>query len=617
MADPLVPISLTVSPIRGPDGTIVGASKIARDITDRRRAAQALATAERRQDELRQRLIALVAGSGALFESPQLEAVLPAIIALAQTLTDADGYAIWRLDLTKGLWEIAASAGISDEFTRNMIGMHAGTTTMTVPFANPLIVEDVSTHPLLQGRTEVYRAEGISSLLVVPLTIAGAASGTMVWYYRSEHEFDEVDVQTARAIGNLGAAAIRSAELYDEQRQSREEATRAYSHANQASRAKDEFLATLSHELRTPLNAVLGWTRMIRAGTIPALRMARAIEVIERNAEAQLRLVEDMLDLSRIVTGNLRLNVQPTHLSSAIRAAAETLLPAVNAKEILVKIDVDPIDLVMGDPARLQQVIWNLLSNAVRFTPKGGRISVAVRRLGSDVEIEVADTGEGIDPKVLPYIFDRFRQGDSGSTRTHMGLGLGLAIVKHIVELHGGEVSVRSEGKDKGSTFRLLLPAAAREQVDSRNTGGPRAGEPNGGLHSILSGIRALVVDDDPDAREVLTALLQAQGVLVRSVGSVREGLAALELELPDIVLSDLAMPDEDGYALIRSIRERPAESGGRLPAIAVTAYARPEDTQRSLMSGFQIHLTKPIDPVELFAAVEHLTPERFRRHPE
>jgi PAS domain S-box-containing protein len=623
----LIPISLTVSPIRAPNGTIVGASKIARDITERRRAEAALAAAEARQDDLRQRLMALVARSGALFESPRLQDVLPAIIALAQSLTRADGYAIWRLNVVDGIWEAGAASGVSDEFVRNITRLSRGSVAAGVPFADTLVVEDVSTHPLLQDRQHIYRAEGIVSMLAVPLSIAGAPRETLVLYYRSRHAFDDVDIETAHAISNLGAAAITTAELYDEQRRSRDEASKAYRQANEASRAKDEFLATLSHELRTPLNAVLGWTRMLRAGVVPPARLTRAIEVIERNAAAQLRLVEDMLDLSRIITGNLRLNVQPTHLSSAIEAAVETMLPAANAKEIAVHVDVDPLDLVMGDTARLQQVVWNLLSNAVKFTPKGGRITISARHVASEsaVEIEVADTGEGIDAAVLPYVFDRFRQGNSGSARTHTGLGLGLAIARHIMEMHGGHISVQSEGKDKGSAFRLSLPAATREQQLAASDGPvmavkPVDGESNANLHGMLAGVRALVVDDDPDARELLTDMLQARGVRVRSAASAREGLAALESELPDIILSDLAMPEEDGYDLIRAIRERPADSGGLVPAIAVTAYARPEDETRSLLSGFQVHLTKPIDPVELISAVERLMPEHLPRvidHPE
>jgi PAS domain S-box-containing protein len=608
----LIPVSLTVSPIRAPDGTVVGASKIARDISDRRRAEEALAAAEGRQTELQQRLIALVAGSGALFESPRMLDVLPAIIALAQSLIEADAYAVWRLNAVEGLWEVGASAGLSDAFGRHVVGAFQAA---PMSFVDTLVAEDVRAHPLLQDRQAAYHAEGIVSLISVPLMIAGTRSGTLILYYRSPHHFDDVDIQTARAIASLGAAAITTAGLYDEQRHSREEATKAYREANEASRAKDEFLATLSHELRTPLNAVLGWTRMLRAGAVPPARLGRAIEVIDRNADAQLRLVEDMLDLSRIITGNLRLQVQPTRLSGALEAAVETLLPAANAKELVVKVDADPADLVMGDAARLQQVVWNLLSNAVKFTPKGGSITISLRRVSTTVLMEIADTGEGIDPNVLPYVFDRFRQENSGPTRPHSGLGLGLAIVKHMVELHGGEISVRSDGKGKGATFLLSLPAVTERQVEAARRGAARGTDPSSDeSRRMLPGVRALVIDDDPDARELLTTLLEARGILVRAAGSAREGLAALEREIPDIILSDLTMVDEDGRHLIRSVRERPAGSGGLVPAIAVTAHARPKDATEALSAGFQVHLTKPVDPLELFSAVERLAPERSHR---
>jgi CheY-like chemotaxis protein len=271
----------------------------------------------------------------------------------------------------------------------------------------------------------------------------------------------------------------------------------------------------------------------------------------------------------------------------------------------------------MGDHARLQQVVWNLLSNAVKFTPQGGRIAVTLRRVQSAVEMEVVDTGEGIEADILPYIFDRFRQGDGGATRIHMGLGLGLAIVRHIVEMHGGHVAVRSEGKGTGAAFRLSFPAIARELSGSLADAGLSAAEaPAHPFPGLLAGMRALVIDDDPDARELLAAMLRVHGMVVSAAGSASEGMAALEREVPDIILSDLAMPDQDGYALIRSVRKLPADSGGRVPAIAVTAYARPEDSARSLSSGFQAHMVKPIDLMELVSVVERLATGLPKRNP-
>jgi len=602
----LVPISLTVSPIRARDGTIVGASKIARDISERRRAEQALADAERRRNDLQIRLMALAAGSTALFQSPEVQAVLPAAIDLAKSLVPAEGYAIWRFDEVGRTWTVAASEGLSRPFVERIISIQQGSAATPPSFTEALVIEDVSSDPATAEQREAMAFEGVQSMLALPLTIRRIAAGSLVFYYRTRHIADPNEVQIARAISNLIAAALTTGELYDEQKVRQDEATRAYSQASEANRAKDEFLATLSHELRTPLNAVLGWARMLRSGSVGPDRMARALEVVERNAEAQLRLVEDMLDLSRIITGNLRLDVQPTRISQAIAAAVETILPAAKAKEIAIVLDANPHATIMGDQARLQQVVWNLLSNAVKFTPRGGSITIALRSDATTVEMVVADTGEGIASEILPFVFDRFRQGESGSTRTQMGLGLGLAIVRHIVEMHGGRVSVKSGGQGQGATFTLSFPSAAREQSLPMTRDG-RFASAAGQFDEILAGVRALVVDDDADARDLLAALLEARGVQVRTAASVREGLLVLEHELPDVIVSDLAMPDQDGYDLIRELRRRSAAAGGLVPAIAVSAYARAEDSSRSLASGFQIHLTKPIDPNALYSAIERL----------
>jgi PAS domain S-box-containing protein len=606
----LIPISLTVSPIRAHDGTVVGASKIARDITERRRAEQALADADERQQRLQRRLMALISGAGSLFEFPEGSAVLPASIELAQSLVDADGYAIWRFEQESATWSVAAAAHLSESFTGRMITSYQGRVPGPVSFVEPLAVEDVGTHHLVNEHLDTYQQEGIQSLLAVPLIIRETPSGTLVFYYRRRHVFDASEVQIAKAIGALTAAALTTAELYDAQRRSRDEAARAYRHASEANRAKDEFLATLSHEIRTPLNAVLGWTRMLRAGAIAPGRIPRAFEVIERNAEAQLRLVEDMLDLSRIITGNLRLDVQPVEVSQTIAAAVETVMPAARAKEITIAIDADKQAVIAGDPARLQQVVWNLLSNAVKFTPRGGSIAVTASADNSAVQMTVADNGEGIEPDVLPYVFDRFKQGDSGTTRTQMGLGLGLAIVRHITEMHGGRVSARSAGKGQGATFSLLFPTAADQERVARSAAAApaRFGSP---AAQALAGIRALVVDDDPDARELLTVLLEARGVQVRTAASAAEGLALFDREPPDIVLSDLVMPDRDGHDFIRSVRARSAAAGGLVPAIAISAYA---GAAASARSGYQVHLNKPIDPSALYSAIERLALEHRPR---
>ena len=756
---------------------------------ERQRLESALAAAERRRADLEQRLVALVAVSGTLFGSLTIDDVLPGVVVLARTLIPADGYALWRFDVAAKSWHIGASAGISDAFTNRIVASYRGDQVSTVPFSEPLVAESVHTIPMLEERTEAYRAEGIESMLAVPLQIAGHATGTLVFYHRSRHEFTDIEVQTSRALANLAAAAITTAELYELQQQSRERAelanrqaaflfeasaalassldyeatlrtvaelavphiadwcavdivdeqgrvqrlavahvdparvemarmlqdrypddpnapggirhvirtatpvmyptitdamlmasardpehlramrelkirsvimvplvahgrtfgaltfvnaesgrqytdadfrfaqdvayrsalavenARAYRQVNAANRAKDEFLATLSHELRTPLNAVLGWARMLRGGTISPGKIPRALEVIERNAVAQLDLVEDLLDLSRIITGKFRLNVAPVDLAAAIDAAVEAVQPAATAKGIAIDIVAEEgSGIVVGDEARLQQVVWNLLANAIKFTPGAGRVTVSRRRRGADVDVEVADTGEGIDPAVLPFVFDRFRQGDSGTTRAHMGLGLGLAIVRHIVELHGGRVSVSSDGAGKGSTFRMSLPVVPFEQPAVADPDRPKSASSTRTAAVNLAGVRVVIVDDDHDARELVTEVLRSRGAEVSAVASADECLAALDRQVPDILLSDIAMPGHDGVELMRRVRERPASSGGRVPAIALTAYAREEDRDRSIAAGFQVHLSKPVDLAALLTTVAGLAKTKAAR---
>jgi len=430
----------------------------------------------------------------------------------------------------------------------------------------------------------------------VPLTAHRRTFGALTFVYAdSGRTYSDVDFRFAHDMAYRAALAVENA--------------RAYRQVQAANRAKDEFLATLSHELRTPLNAVLGWARMLRGGAVSKEKMARAFEVVERNALAQLDLVEDLLDLSRVITGKFRLDVQPVDLTATINAAVEAIQPAATAKGITVKVDAGPEEsLISGDEARLQQVIWNLLSNAIKFTLRGGRVTVTLRRQESQFEIEVSDTGEGIEPGVLPYVFDRFRQGDSGTTRTHQGLGLGLAIVRHIVELHGGRVDVASPGKGQGATFMISLPFVQPVRIVAVKSGREVAIPARRPYAAALFGVRALVVDDDSDTRELLAEVLRSRGVVVTAAASVEEGLAALDREVPDILLSDIAMPDRDGFDLIRRVRERPADRGGHVPAVAITAYARPEDTERSLASGYQMHVTKPVDMDELLATVASLT---------
>jgi PAS domain S-box-containing protein len=386
----------------------------------------------------------------------------------------------------------------------------------------------------------------------------------------------------------------------------------------QANRIKDEFLATLSHELRTPLTAMLGWSRMLRSGQLDEAGRERAVQVIERNAEAQAKLIEDLLDVSRIITGKLRMEVQPVVLAPIVETAVNGLRPAAEAKHLRLISSLDPAaGPVTGDPARLQQVVTNLLSNAIKFTPEGGRVEVRLERSGVRARIVVSDTGVGISPDALPHIFERFHQADSSNTRAHGGLGLGLAIVRHLVESQGGSVSAQSPGEGLGAVFTVELPLTAApgtqptrgrpemlsEQARSTINEGEMFGTPG-----ALEGVRVLLVEDERDTRELLKTILEGCGAVVTEAASAGEALAALEHVRPDVLVSDIGMPGENGYELIKKVRALPAECGGRVPAVALTAYAGAKDRRRALLAGFHTHLAKPVEPDELLAVLASLS---------
>jgi signal transduction histidine kinase/CheY-like chemotaxis protein len=381
----------------------------------------------------------------------------------------------------------------------------------------------------------------------------------------------------------------------------REREARAVAEA--ASRLKDEFLATISHELRTPLTSILGWSNLLRSGSLDGESTGKAFDVIERNAQNQKRLIDDLLDVSRIVGGKLLLDVREIELARIIEDAVEVVRPAADARGIRVVSSFDPEVLtVSGDAGRLRQVVWNLLSNAVKFTPEGGRVEVHLGRDGSRARVAVSDTGKGIAPDFLPHVFERFRQADAKTTRAFDGLGLGLAIVRHLVEAHGGTVRAESAGEGQGSTFSLYLPLlAVRASAPAIGDAGLR---PESHASESLRGVRVLVVDDNADARDLVEAVLSRCGAEVRSSASAAEALAALRAWRPDVLLSDIGMPGEDGYDLIRRVRALDASEGGRIPAAALTAYAREEDRMRALLAGYQVHLAKPVNPAELVAVV-------------
>jgi signal transduction histidine kinase/DNA-binding response OmpR family regulator len=496
----------------------------------------------------------------------------------------------------------------------------------------------------------------IGSLLSAPISLLGETVG---WLYLVEKldadEFSEADERLALTLAGQIAVAYENARLYAEARdhaaellvevterkQAEEEKERllvsekaarleaeeaqrlsanlliregkARAEAEAANRLKDEFLATVSHELRTPLNSILGWSQLLRTGTLDETATTRALKTIERNTQTLAQIIEDLLDVSRIIAGKLRMDVRPVELDSVVGAALESIRPATDAKNIRLEVSLDPgVGAVSGDSGRLQQVVWNLLSNAIKFTPSGGQVSVKLERVGARARITVADSGEGIGEEFLPYVFDRFRQADSTFARMHGGLGLGLAIVRHLVELHGGSVGADSHGKGEGATFTVSFPLLAQERNAGAHPGPlvdtcqPALEEPKD-----LAGLSVMIVDDEVDAREVLVAMLELRGAKVIVASSAAEALEALANatngSMPDVLVSDIGMPGEDGFALISKVRAMEPERGGNIPAIALTSYARAEDRTRVLAAGFQRHIAKPVEPSSLATAVASL----------
>lgn len=393
------------------------------------------------------------------------------------------------------------------------------------------------------------------------------------------------------------------------QRQSLLESERAArAEAERAGRMKDEFLATLSHELRTPLNAILGYATLLRMPGISDSEMREAAETIERNARVQAQLIEDLLDMNRIISGKIRLDIRPTYLAEVVEAALETVRPSAEAKQLRIDLVLNPFaGPVHGDPSRLQQVIWNLLSNAIKFTPQRGRIQVSLERLESRVEIEVTDSGKGIDPEFLPYVFDRFRQGDSTSTRNYGGLGIGLSIVKHLVELHGGTVRASSPGVNRGATFSISLPLAPSARSEAETSADSASAFEDAAEFPDLQGIRVLAVDDEADACQLVKRILDRCGADVTVALSASEALERLAASPFDVLVSDIGMPHEDGLLLMRRVRGSADAQVSGIPALALTAFARSEDRRRAALAGFQSHLAKPVEPSELIAIVASL----------
>jgi signal transduction histidine kinase/ActR/RegA family two-component response regulator len=487
---------------------------------------------------------------------------------------------------------------------------------------------DESDDLLLSAEAE---AESIHSFLGAPIVSGTTNRG---WFYAlnklTDEAFSEADEGLAANLATHVAVAYENATLYanaqhhatelsmemavrkqaeDERARLlvREQAARAEAEA--ANRNKDEFLATLSHELRTPLTAILGWSHLLRSRKLDEPDTVRALDTIERNAKSQSQLIDDLLDVSRIITGKLQIDCAPVDLSGVIDAAVDAMRPAAEAKSITLETAIEPArSFVLGDHNRLQQVFWNLLSNAVKFTPRAGRVSVSASVTDASVRVSVTDTGVGIERDFLPFIFDRFRQADGSTTREHGGLGLGLAIVRHLMQLHHGTVEVESSGRDRGSTFTVVLPLAKREarsRQPALDTFAYGIQETySAGINEKLHGVRVLVVDDEPDARDLLAAILTRCGSDVRCSESAADAIQTFSEWNPDVLVSDIGMPNEDGYSLIRKLRQLDSHRAREIPAIALTAYATDEDRTQALAAGFQIHVAKPIEPEDFVTSI-------------
>jgi PAS domain S-box-containing protein len=595
------PVSLTMSPVYDEHGVVIGASKIARDISERKRAAERAAFLTEAGTVL----------AGSLEYATTLKAVanlaVPAIAdwCAVDILTDEhklERLAVAHVDPAK--IDLARTVRSRYEDPNSPLSP-----THVVRTGAPAILKEIPDETVIasaQGdeeRIALIRSLGVRSYMIVPLTAHGRTFGTLTFATaQAGRVYDDEDFRFAQDVAFRAALAVDNA--------------RAYQDAQTANQLKDEFLATLSHELRTPLNAILGYTRLLRSGMIGSDRQSHALVTVERNASALTQIVEDILDVSRIISGKIRLNIQPVDVSQVVKDAVETMTLAADVKQIRIQTILDPrAGPISGDPDRLQQIVWNLVSNAVKFTPKQGIVQVRLERINSHVEIVVSDTGIGIAPDFLPHIFERFRQADSGTTRAHGGIGLGLAIVRRLVELHGGTIHVASGGRDQGTTFRVRLPLMVVHPQDSyeRRTHAPGAAPDVSGALPRLDGLRILAVDDDADARALVTETLEAAGASVTTVDSAARGVDALAAGHPDVLLADIGMVESDGFELIRRVRASDDLRVRHVPAAALTAYARAEDRMKALRAGFQMHLSKPVDPAELIIAVAALAKQRRR----
>jgi PAS domain S-box-containing protein len=591
------------------NGRLVHIRSITRDVTLRREAEKeqanllASAQAARLQAEdttnLVRRLQVVVDTS---LMGLSLDELLTEMLTRLRDLLDADAAAVLLLTAEKQGLVTRCFIGSDQAIARELgTGKGRGLAVHIAATRSPLLIGDLSRAEGVNGN--LY--ELINSLVGAPLMIDGDVIGVIQAVSARKQNFKDDDLRLLQLLADRVALAIEQTRLYEAEQ-------RARLNAESANRMKDEFVATLSHELRSPLNAIIGWAQLMRSGKLDEAAQSKALETVERSAQVQKRIINDLLDFSKVLSGDLRLNLRSIDITQVVESAAKAFKPAADAKAIMLDVRMLGDTEVCVDPERVLQIVWNLISNAIKFTPRHGRVSVVLNRSNSHLEIEVSDTGSGINREFLPFVFDRFRQADASSTRRQGGLGLGLAIVRHLTELHGGTVEAFSKGEGEGSTFVVKLPATPMDAAD------PAANRPflrrpeilETSAEAGLSGLRVLLVDDDPDARELASLVLRQSSADVKAVGSAAEAMAIVLDEggwRPDILVSDIEMPDADGYALIRQVREFESGQGPHLPAVALTAYARVEDRMNALAAGFQVHVPKPVEPAELLTVVASL----------
>jgi PAS domain S-box-containing protein len=588
----------------GSTGSVRGVVTLILDVTDAKRAAERLAE-EAAVNETLYRIGAALNTNLDL----DLQTIFQRVTDEATKVCRAEfGAFFYNVeDAERGSYMLYVLSGVPREKFAGF-PMPRNTDVFAPTFTGESVVrsDDITADPRY-GHNEPYRGMPpghlpVRSYLAVPVrSHSGAIHGGLFFGHAQPGMFKERDERVLVAIAAQAAAAIDNARLLETVRRERVR-------AEEANRAKDLFLGSLSHELRTPLNAIIGWARILRSGSLADEKRVRALETIDRNARAQAALIEDILDLSRITSGKMRLEVAPVEVAQVVETALDTIRPAAEAKGVRLQAVLDPdAGVVHGDATRIQQICWNLLSNAVKFTPRGGRVYVRLIRTDSQVELLVSDTGRGIPGGFLPWVFDPFSQADNTSTREHGGLGLGLAIVKHLVELHGGIVRAESEGADKGATFVVRLPVAPVRPAPQPAAPPVAVTSPPGldlDCPPELAGLRVLVVDDEEDARDLIRTVLEGCRAQVTTAATAADAYRLFQAGPPDLLVSDIGMKEHDGYWLIRQIRQLPGDRGGRVPAVAITAYAGTKDRTRALLEGFTNHISKPTEPQELLAVI-------------